>query len=87
MGLTFSFYGQPFQLFVKTDSPFNRYSNSKSHSGVTVRLGQFSGAVMSFCGKQSIIADSSTVAEFIRAHQACKLLHGYKIYSLRWMLN
>ena len=29
---------------------------------------------MSFCGKQSIIADSSTVAEFIGAHQTCKLI-------------
>ena len=29
---------------------------------------------MSICGKQSIIADSSTVAEFIGAHQACKII-------------
>ena len=37
-------------------------------------MGQFSGAFISFCGKQSIIADSSTVAEFIGAHQACKIV-------------
>ena len=49
-------------------------SDSKSHTGVTVHLGQFSGAVMSFCGKQPIIADSSTVAEFIGAHQACTII-------------
>ena len=29
---------------------------------------------MSFCGKQSIIADTSTVAEIIGAHQACKII-------------
>jgi hypothetical protein len=74
MGLTFCSHGQPFELFVTADSSFNCYSDSKSHTGVTVHLGQFSGAVMSFCGKQSIIADSSTVAEFIGAHQACKII-------------
>jgi hypothetical protein len=74
LGLTFCSYGQPFELFVTADSSFNCYSDSKSHTGVTVHLGQFAGAVMSFCGKQSIIADSSTVAEFIGAHQACKII-------------
>jgi len=75
MGLTFCSHGQPFELFVIADSSFNYYSSdSKSHTGVTVHLGQFSGAVMSFCGKQSIIADSSTVAEFVEAHQACKII-------------
>jgi hypothetical protein len=74
LGLTFCSHGQPFELFVTADSSFNCYSDSKSHTGVTVHLGQFSGAVMSFCGKQSIIADSSTVAEFIGAHQACKII-------------
>jgi len=73
-GLTFCSYGQPFELFVTADSSFNCYSDSKSHTGVTIHLGQFSGTVMSFCGKQSIIADSSTVAEFIGAHQACKII-------------
>ena len=58
-----------------TDAPFNCYSDSKSHTGVTVHFGQFSEAVIiSFCGKQSIIADSSTEAEFIGAHQACKII-------------
>ena len=73
MGLTFCSHGQPFELFVTVDSSFNCYSDSKSHTGVTVHLGRFSGVVMSFCGKQSIIVDSSTVAEFIGAHQACKI--------------
>ena len=70
LGLTFCFHGQPFELFVSTDSLFNCDSDSKSHTGVTVHLGRFSGDVMSFCGKQSVIADSSTVAELIGAHQA-----------------
>jgi len=66
--LTFCYYGQPFELFVTADYSFNCYSDSKSHTGVTVYLGHFSGAVMSFCGKQSIMADSSFVAEFIGTH-------------------
>ena len=74
MELTFLSHGQPFELFVTIDSSFNFYSDSKSPTGVTVHLGQVSGAVMSFCGKQSIIAESSTVAEFIVAHQACKII-------------
>ena len=74
MGLTFCSHGQPFEFFVTAYSSFSCYSDSKSHTGVTVHLGQFSAAVMSFCGKRSIIADSSTVAEFIGAHQACKII-------------
>jgi len=74
LGLTFCSHRQPFELFVTADSYFNCYSDFKSHTGVTVDLGQFSGAIMSFCGKQPIIADSSTVAEFIGDHQACKTI-------------
>ena len=74
LGLTFCSHGQPFELFVTAYSSFNCYSDSKSHADVTVYLRQFSGAVMSFCGKQSIIADSSTVAEFIGAYQSCKII-------------
>ena len=74
MGLNFCSHGQPFELFVTADSYFNCYSDSKSHTVITVHLGQFSGSVMSFCCKQSIIADSSTAAEFIGAHQACKII-------------
>jgi len=74
MGSTFCSHGQLFELFVTADSLFNWYSDSKSQTGVTVHLGKFSEAVMSFCGEQSIIADSSTVAEFIGAHQACKII-------------
>jgi len=71
MGFTFCSHGQPFELFVTADFSFNCYNDSKSHTGITVHLEQFSGAVMSFCGKCLIIADSSTVAEFIGAQQAC----------------
>ena len=34
---------------------------------------------MSFCGKQPIIVDSSTLAEFIGGHQACSVI--------AWVLN
>ena len=37
-------------------------------------VNNFSGPVMSFYGKQSIIADSSAVAEFIDTHQVWKII-------------
>ena len=74
LGLTFFSHGQPFELFATANLSFNCCSDSKSHTGVIVDLGQFSGSVMSFCGKQSIIADSSTIAELMGAHQACKII-------------
>jgi len=74
VGSAFCSHGQPFELFVTADSLFNCYSDSKSHTGVTLHLGQFSGDVMSFYCKQPIIADFSTVAKFIDAHQSCKII-------------
>jgi hypothetical protein len=76
-----------FEVFVTAHSLFNFYSDSKSHTGVIVHLGQLSGAVMSFCGKQSITADFSTVAEFIGAHQTCNIIAWVQNLLLKWMLN
>jgi len=36
LGLTFCSHCQPFEPFVTADSSFNCYSDSKSHTGVTV---------------------------------------------------
>jgi len=60
--------------FVTADSSFDCYSDFNSHMGVSFRLWQFSGAVMTFSGKKSIIADSSTIADFDGAHQERKII-------------
>ena len=42
----------------------------KSHTGCTLHLGRKSGSVFSLSKKQTVTADSSTVAELIAAHLA-----------------
>jgi hypothetical protein len=71
-GLTFCTHGLPFEMYVTADASYNCYADSKSHTGISIHLGRFSGSVSSLSTKQSVIADSSTVAEFIGSHKACQ---------------
>ena len=71
-GLTFCTHGFPFEMYVTADASYNCYADSKSHTGISIHLGRFSGSVSSLSLKQSVIADSSTVAEFIGSHKACQ---------------
>ena len=71
-GIVFCTYGFSFELYVTVDVSYNCYNDSKSHTGFSFHLGRFSGAVFAFSRKQSIIADSSTSAEFIGTHAACQ---------------
>ena len=41
-----------------------------SHTGVSLHLGRFSGPFLSLSKKQSILADSTTVSEFVGTHSA-----------------
>ena len=54
------------------NSSYDCYNDSKSHSGISLHLGQHSGAFLSLSKKQIITADSSTVAEFVATHAACQ---------------
>jgi hypothetical protein len=78
-GIIFCTYGLPFELYVTTDASYACHLDSKSHTGASFHLGRFSGSFMSSSKKQKIIADSSTVAEFIGAHTSCQ--------NIAWITN
>ena len=44
LGITFCSYNQPFKIFAYVDASYNCYSDSKSHYGISLHLGQFLGA-------------------------------------------
>ena len=70
LGITFCAHNLPFQLYAYVDASYNCYTDSKSHTGVSLHLGQFSGSFLSLSKKQSILADSTTVSEFVGTHSA-----------------
>ena len=59
-------------LFATVDGSFGTHVDRKSHSGYTLHIGVGSGAFLSRSKKQTVTADSSTVAEFIATHLASK---------------
>ena len=68
LALTFCSHNDPSSLFAYVNSSYDCYSDSKSHSGISLHLGKHSGAFLF----QTITADSSTVAEFVATHSACQ---------------
>jgi len=64
--------GGPIQMIFTVDSSYGTHSDLKSHTGYTGQLHPSSGSIISNSVKQSITADSSTAAEYIGAHLACK---------------
>ena len=59
-------------LYATVDASYGTHEDRKSHSGCTLHIGEGSGAFMSRSKKQTVTADSSTVAEFIATHLASK---------------
>ena len=59
-------------LYCTVDSSYGNHEDRKSHSGCTLHIGPKSSAFLSRSKKQSITADSSTVAELIATHLATK---------------
>ena len=70
LGITFSSYKQPFQIYAYIDASYNCHSDSKSHTGVSLHLREFSGSFLTLSKKQSILADSTTISEFVGTHSA-----------------
>ena len=64
LGITFCSHNQAFRIFAYVDSSYNCYSDSKSHSGVSLHLGQFSGAF--YCNSHSLPKDSLDPESTIR---------------------
>ncbi len=64
--------GEGIQLYATVDSSYGTHEDSKSHTGCTLHIGKSSGSFKSASKKQPIIADSSTLAEFVGCHMALK---------------
>ena len=74
LGLTLGSKSGDFTLHAYVDASYNCYPDSKSHTGVSLHLGQDSGCFFALSKRQSIIADSSTVAEYIATHTCIQKL-------------
>ena len=59
-------------LHATVDASYGTHADRKSHTGCTLHIGVGSGAFLSRSKKQTVTADSSTVAEFIATHLASK---------------
>ncbi len=71
LGLTLH-SGEGVVLYGTVDASYGCHKNPKSHTGCTMHIGKTSASIMTLTKKQSITADSSTVAEYIAAHLAAK---------------
>ena len=71
LGLCFH-SGEGIVLYATVDAAYANHLDRKSHTGCTLHIGRKSGSFHSRSKKQTITADSSTVAEFIAAHFAAK---------------
>ena len=74
LGLTLGSKSGDFTLHAYVDASYNCYPDSKSHTGVSLHLGADSGSFFALSKKQSIISDSSTVAEYIATHTCIQKL-------------
>ena len=61
-------------LYATVDDSYGTHDDRKSHSGCTLHIGEGSGAFLSCSKKQTVTADSSTVAEFIATHLVAKAI-------------
>mmetsp|Transcript_9724 Transcript_9724/g.9805 ORF Transcript_9724/g.9805 Transcript_9724/m.9805 type:complete len:420 (+) Transcript_9724:643-1902(+) len=60
------------RLYATVDASYGTHTDRKSHTAVTCHIGQQSGAFIWKSKKQTVTADSSTVAEFIATHTAAQ---------------
>jgi hypothetical protein len=60
------------KLVATVDASYGTHVDRKSHTGITLHIGDSSGSFLTRSKKQSITADSSTAAEYIAAHSAAK---------------
>jgi hypothetical protein len=64
--------GEGIILYATVDASYAVHGDLKSHTGCTLHIGRHSGSFRSLTKKQSVMADSSTIAEYIGAHLASK---------------
>jgi len=71
LGLLFH-SGEGVKLYATVDASYATHSDLKSHTGCTFHLGRHSASFKSITKKQTVLADSSTVAEYVAAHLGAK---------------
>jgi hypothetical protein len=64
--------GEGVKLYATVDASYCCHADRKSQSGCTLHIGRNSASFLTITKKQSVTADSSTVAEYIAAHLATK---------------
>jgi len=75
LGLTLGSMNTDFVIHAFVDASYNCYPiDNKSHTGISLHLGFDSGAFLVYSKKQSIVSDSTTIAEYIASHTACQKL-------------
>ena len=60
------------KLYATVDASYGTHNDHKSHSGCTLHIGVGSGTFLSRSKKQTVTADSSTVAVFFATHLVAK---------------
>ena len=60
------------KLYATVDASYACHPDFKSHSGCTLHIGRSSGTFHALSKKQTVTADSSTVAEFVATHMVAK---------------
>ena len=71
LGLLFR-SGEGIRLYSTVDASYASHNDLKSHSGCTLHIGKNSASFLTLTKKQTVLADSSTVAEYIATHLAAK---------------
>ena len=72
LGLLLNSSGEGIKLYATVDASYASHDDLKSHTGCTLHLGRHSASFRSLTKKQTVMADSSTVAEYIGIHLAAK---------------
>jgi hypothetical protein len=88
IGLTLGTISKDFVIHAFVDASYNCYPiDNKSHTGISLHLGFDSGAFLAYSKKQSIVSDSTTIAEYIASHTACQKLLWSKNVLIELGLN
>ena len=75
------------KLYAAVDASYGAHDDGKSHSGCTLHIGVGSGAFLLRREKQTVAADSSTVAEFFATHLVAKEIMWARRYWVRWVIS
>ena len=71
LGITFH-SGEGIVLYATVDASYGNHIDRKSHTGCTLHIGRHSGSFLTRSKKQTVTADSSTIAELIAAFTVTK---------------